>query len=44
MSESESESSGVIPTPPPLKKPKIKCYFNQQWVQNFKGIGKSSKG
>ena len=34
MSESERESR--VPTP--LKKQKRKCYFNKQWVQDFKGI------
>ena len=36
-----AESESTIPAP---KRPKRQCHFDSKWLQEFQGIGRSSKG
>ena len=32
------------PSTPPPKKPKRQCHFDEKWIEEFRGIGKSHRG
>ena len=41
MAEALSEAEEGTP---PRKKPKRQCHFDANWMKEFEGIGRSSKG